>query len=69
MRFVMVHRSTEQTTIVNADQVTYLSHDMYGTKIHFTSGEHIICPEGVEDVCATLSGMKAPEGWLITERP
>ena len=45
MRFVTVRRSTEQTTIVNIEQIAYLSHAIYGTKIFFASGDHIICPD------------------------
>ena len=56
MRFVTVRRSTEQTTIVNVDQITYLSHDIYGTKIFFTSGDNIVCPEYIDDLAKMLFG-------------
>ena len=56
MRFVTVRRSTEQTTIVNVDQITYLSHDIYGTKIFFTSGDNIVCPEDIDELAELLLG-------------
>ena len=56
MRFVTVRRSTEQTTIVNVDQITYLSHDIYGTKIFFTSGDNIVCPEDIDELAKILLG-------------
>ena len=65
MRFVTVRRSTEQTTIVNVDQVTYLSHDIYGTKIFFTSGDNIVCPEDIEELSEKLFGSANPERLLI----
>ena len=66
MRFVTVRRSTEQTTIVNVDQVTYLSHDIYGTKIFFTSGDNIVCPEEIDELSEKLFGSADPERLLIT---
>ena len=65
MRFVTVRRSTEQTTIVNVDQITHLSHDIYGTKIYFASGEHIICPDDIDELSSKLFGEAAPESLLI----
>ena len=65
MRFVTVRRSTEQTTIVNVDQVTYLSHDIYGTKIFFTSGDSIVCPEEIDELSEKLFGASDPESLLI----
>ena len=65
MRFVTVRRSTEQTTIVNVDQVTYLSHDIYGTKIFFTSGDSIVCPEEIDELSEKLFGSASPESLLI----
>jgi hypothetical protein len=65
MRFVTVRRSTEQTTIVNLDHVAYLSHDIYGTKIFFSSGDHIICPEDIDELSEKLFGARDPEALLI----
>ena len=65
MRFVTVRRSTDQTTIVNVDQITYLSHDIYGTKIFFASGDNIVCEEEIDTLSERLFGTLAPEGLLI----
>ena len=65
MRFVTVRHSTEQTTIVNVDQVPYLSHDIYGTKIFFTSGDNIVCPEEIDELSEKLFGTRNPETLLI----
>ena len=66
MRFVTVRRSTEQTTIVNVDQIAYLSHDIYGTKIFFASGDHIICPDDIDELSEKLFGARNPENLLIS---
>ena len=65
MRFVTVRRSTEQTTIVNVDHIAYLSHDIYGTKIFFSSGDHIICPDDIDELSERLFGAREPEALLI----
>ena len=65
MRFVTVRRSTEQTTIVNVDQIAYLSHDIYGTKIFFASGDHIVCPDDIDELAEKLFGANDPERLLI----
>ena len=62
MRFVTVRRSTEQTTIVNVDQIAYLSHDIYGTKIFFASGDNIVCPEDIDELAEKLFGTSDPRG-------
>ena len=67
MRFVTVRRSTEQTTIVNVDQITYLSHDIYGTKIFFASGDNIVCPEDIDTLAELLFGTSEPERLLIEQ--
>lgn len=67
MRFVTVRRSTEQTTIVNVDQIAYLSHDIYGTKIFFSSGDSIICPEDIDVLAEKLFGAVDPERLLIEQ--
>ena len=65
MRFVTVRRSTEQTTIVNVDQIAYLSHDIYGTKIFFASGDNIVCEEEIDTLSERLFGTATPEILLI----
>ncbi len=56
MRFVTVRRSTEQTTIVNIDQIAYLNQDIYGTKIFFASGDSIVCPDDIDHLSEILFG-------------
>ena len=68
MRFVTVRRSTEQTTIVNVEQITHLSHDIYGTKIFFVSGDHIICPDDIDELSEKLFGEAARPEALLIER-
>lgn len=60
MRFVTVRRSIEQTTIVNVEQIAYLSHDIYGTKIYFVSGDNIVCEEDIDELSEKLFGASAP---------
>ena len=66
MRFVTIRRSTEQTTIVNVDQITYLSHDIYGTTIYFSSGDHILCTQDIDELSEVLFGRSDAENLLIT---
>lgn len=44
MTFVTIEHDANHTVAVNTDLITYLRQDVYGTSVHFTSGEHIICP-------------------------
>jgi hypothetical protein len=69
MRFVTVRRTTEQTTIVNVHQIAYLSHDIYGTKIFFASGDSIVCPEDIDELAEKLLGSADPERLLIESAP
>ncbi|QGN54474.1 hypothetical protein [Novosphingobium sp. Gsoil 351] len=67
MRFVTVRQSSEQTTIVNVDQITYLNHDIYGTKIFFSSGDNIVCTDDIDQLSEKLFGAREePEAMLIT---
>jgi hypothetical protein len=68
MRLVTVQRSAAQTTIVNVDQIAYLSHDIYGTKIFFASGDSIVCAEDIDALSERLSGGAEPERLLIEPR-
>ncbi len=56
MAFVTIDHDEHQTTVVNTDQVTYLRQDNYGTAIHFSSGEHVICPLDMESLVEKLTG-------------
>jgi hypothetical protein len=38
MNLTLVENESDHVTVVNAEQVTYLRQDSYGTSIHFTSG-------------------------------
>ncbi len=64
MTLTTIEHSAGQVTVVNTDQITYLREDNYGTAIHFSSGEHIICPLEID---ALLSKLNAPnaEAMLI----
>lgn len=55
MTLTIIEHSAGQVTVVNTDQITYLREDNYGTAIHFSSGEHIICPLEVEALLAKLN--------------
>lgn len=55
MTLTMIEHSAGQVTVVNTDQITYLREDNYGTAIHFSSGEHIICPLDVDALMTKLS--------------
>jgi hypothetical protein len=56
MAFVTIDHDEHQTTVVNTDQITYLRQDNYGAAIHFSSGEHVICPLDMESLVAKLAG-------------
>ena len=64
MTLTTIEHRAGQATVVNTDQITYLREDNYGTAIHFSSGEHIICPLEID---ALLSKLNAPnaEAMLI----
>ena len=64
MTLTTIEHSAGQVTVVNTDQITYLREDNYGTAIHFSSGEHIICPLDVEALLAKLNAPN-PEALLI----
>jgi len=65
MPLIEIERSQlGEVTIVNPDQITYLRQDIYGTAVHFSSGEHIICSGEVDDVVAQLN-RQGPEALLI----
>ena len=65
MPLVEIERSElGEVTIVNPDQITFLRQDTYGTAVHFSSGEHIICSAELDQVIAQLN-RKSPEARLI----
>lgn len=64
MTLTTIEHSAGQATVVNTDQITYLREDNYGTAIHFSSGEHIICPLEIDALLSKLNAPKA-EAMLI----
>lgn len=53
------------TAMVNPEQVAFLAEGIYGTSIHFASGEYIICQGEIDDVAARLFGAAPREDYLI----
>lgn len=66
MTFVIIDHDEHQTTVVNTDQVTYLRQDNYGTAIHFSSGEHVICPLDMDSLVAKLTSKTRTEGLMFS---
>ena len=65
MPFVTVEHDSNQMTIVNTDQVTYLREDLYGTAIHFSSGEHVICPMDIDAMSEKLFGKAGKDSLML----
>jgi hypothetical protein len=65
MNLTTVENEQGHITVVNSEQVTYLRQDGYGTSIHFTSGEYIVCPKDMDYVIARLRDEAAPESLLL----
>lgn len=65
MTFFTIPHDGTQSTIVNTDQITYLREDNYGTAIHFSSGEHIVCTLGLESLANSLQLNLTGEALLI----
>ncbi len=65
MTLTTIEHNAGQVTVVNTDQITYLREDNYGTAIHFSSGEHIICPMEID---ALLTKLNAPSAESILIR-
>ena len=42
--------------IVNTDQVTYLAEGIYGTAVHLTSGDYLVCVGELAEVAEKLFG-------------
>ena len=51
--------------LVNPDHVAYLAQSIYGTAVHFASGEYIVCLGELEDVAGQLFGASSSEAYLI----
>jgi hypothetical protein len=65
MAFATVELDAGHVTIVNTDQITYIREDAYGIAVHFSSGEHIVCPMELETLRQRLFGENASEELLI----
>ena len=65
MAFVSIPQDGLQSTIVNTQQIAYLREDNYGTAIHFSSGEHIICTLELASLADLLHLETPPETLLI----
>lgn len=67
MKLSVVEIEEGHTTVVNTEQITYLREDVYGTAIHFSSGEHVICTMGIDTLMLKLQG-NADETLLIKQK-
>lgn len=56
------------TAMVNPEQIAFIAEGLYGTSIHFASGEYLICHGDLEDVAARLSGIQVETGYLIARQ-
>lgn len=65
MKLTVVENENGHMTVVNADHVTFLRQDAYGTSVHFTSGEYIVCPQDMDFVIKRLENASTPEALLI----
>lgn len=54
-----------QSALINPDHVAYLAESIYGTAIHFASGEYIVCMGELEEVAARLFAATPDEDYLI----
>jgi len=63
--FSLIEREAGRTTIVNTEQITYIREDSYGVTIHFSSGEHVVCPMELDTLTERLFGAQTPEQLLI----
>ncbi len=70
MRYVEVETQGEsKSAIVNCSQVSYLAESIYGTAIHFTSGEYLICTGALREVAERLFGASSEEMLLLQSGP
>lgn len=68
MRYVEVETQGEsRTAIVNTEHVAYLAESIYGTSIHFVSGEYIICLGDVHEIANRLFEGEGKEDYLIEQ--
>ena len=66
MRYVQVETQGEsKTAVINCDRVTYLAESIYGTSIHFDSGEYLVCVGELRDIAAKISSSSGAELLLL----
>ncbi|MDE2436772.1 MAG: hypothetical protein KGM49_10975 [Sphingomonadales bacterium] len=66
MRLVKIDTQGEsQAAIVNPDQIAYLAEGIYGTAIHFSSGEYIVCQGELAAVAEQLFAEGEASDYLI----
>ena len=66
MRYAEVETQGEsKMAIVNCSQVVYLAESIYGTSIHFTSGEHVICVGDLREIAERLLGESSEETLML----
>jgi hypothetical protein len=53
--------------VINTDQIAYIGEGIYGTSVHFASGEYVVCIGDLEDVKQRLFGSAEPESLLIAK--
>jgi len=68
MRLVKLETQGEShLALVNPDQIAYLTQGIYGTTVHFASGEHIVCQGELEDIVGQLFAEPGRDTYLIAE--
>jgi hypothetical protein len=60
MAFVTIEHGADRKVAVNTDLIAYLRQDLYGTAIHFSSGEHIVTLLDLDELLRRLRGETAP---------
>jgi hypothetical protein len=66
MRYVEVETQGEsKSAIVNCSNVAYLAESIYGTAIHFTSGEYLVCVGELREIAERLFGESSEEMLML----
>ncbi|MFC0589959.1 hypothetical protein ACFFF7_11085 [Novosphingobium aquiterrae] len=55
-----------QTALINPQQVAYIAEGLYGTSIHFASGEYVICHGDIDDIAQRLTEGGGSDSYLIS---
>lgn len=51
--------------VINTEQIAYLSEGIYGTSVHFSSGEYLVCVGELDDIVRRLFGDQAQDSYVI----